>query len=224
MKKLFAFMLCAVLLCAVPISAFAEGEISDSVEAEGSVAEELIAGEETSVEVEEKDEMRAITDNIMSYIEEHIDSISLILTVLLSIFYQIRKHALLNKSIGTLNNNAVTVAENSATCIQEALLGMTGVANTVAEYREKTTELLEAYKQSAEDKKALEAMLVECEKYLKNAKSANVELSNEVAELLVLANIPNSKKDELYARHRAAVGLIEKAEATEVTPDERKEE
>jgi hypothetical protein len=47
-----------------------------------------------------------------------------------------------------------------------------------------------------------------------------MELANEVAELLVLANIPNSKKEELYSRHLAAVGAIAEAEKTEVTINE----
>ena len=48
---------------------------------------------------------------------------------------------------------------------------------------------------------------------------ANVELANEVAELLVLANIPNSKKEELYSRHLAAVGAIAEAEKIEVNTE-----
>ena len=51
--------------------------------------------------------------------------------------------------------------------------------------------------------------------YIKASKLANVELANELAELLVLANIPNSKKDELYSRHIAAVAAISDAEKTE---------
>ena len=62
------------------------------------------------------------------------------------------------------------------------------------------------------------------ENHLKVAKLANTELANEVAELLVLANIPNSKKDELYARHRAAVALIDAASTeNEVENDDGEE-
>jgi hypothetical protein len=60
--------------------------------------------------------------------------------------------------------------------------------------------------------------------YIKTAKLANVEFANELAELLVLANIPNSKKDELYSRHIAAVGAIAEAEKTEVTTNDGGEE
>ena len=38
---------------------------------------------------------------------------------------------------------------------------------------------------------------------------ADKELSDEIAQLLNLSNLPNSVKDELYARHIAAVKLIE---------------
>jgi hypothetical protein len=68
------------------------------------------------------------------------------------------------------------------------------------------------------------ATLAEVNTHLQTSKAANIEFANELAELLVLANIPNSKKDELYTRHRAAVDAIDKiavptAEQTEVKED-----
>ena len=55
---------------------------------------------------------------------------------------------------------------------------------------------------------------------METSKAANIELSNEVAELLVLANIPNSKKEELYSRHRAVVDAITTTEVSEVNEDD----
>lgn len=220
MKKIFVLLLCLTLVCVLPLVAYAEDDTAPSPETEGT-SEEMIgpslddstAEPETEGAAEdEKEETATPAEIVVAWIEENIAGLTMVVTTIGSVFYQIRKHAALNKSIGTLNNNAVTVAENSATSIQQALLGMTGVANVVTEYKEKITELLEAYKQTAADKQSLEARLAEFDTYLKNAKSANVELSNEVAELLVLANIPNAKKDELYSRHRAAVALFDEAE------------
>ena len=67
------------------------------------------------------------------------------------------------------------------------------------------------------------AMLEKVNKHLETSKSANLEFSNELAELLVLANIPNSKKDELYSRHRAAVDAMAAAEETEVKENDGEE-
>lgn len=254
MKRIFAFILCLMLVC-VPIVASAEdyevgdvfeGEVPEgetTPEDETPTEEEILPPEETPEEpadppVEtpeetpeadesikdtvmegldeaEKDEIEAIADKIVKYVEAHLDTISLFFTVIISIFYQIKKHASLNKTIGVLNNNSITVAENSKKSISEMMVEMTEVGNVVKGYKESTEELLKAYKQTAEDNKALQARLAEFETYLKNSKKANVEFSNELAELLVLANIPNSKKEELYARHRAAVTLIDTAEVTE---------
>ena len=168
----------------------------------------------------EKDEVEAMADGIVKYIEAHLDTISLFFTVIISIFYQIKKHASLNKTIGVLNNNSITVAENSKKSIADMMAEMVEVGNVVKGYKASTEELLAAYKQTAEDNKKLVAELNEHKKYLKAAKKANVEFSNELAELLILANIPNSKKEELYGRHRAAVALLDTAE---VTTDEGKE-
>jgi hypothetical protein len=74
-----------------------------------------------------------------------------------------------------------------------------------------------------EEKHKLATTLATVKKYLETAKAANLELSNEVAELLVLANIPNSKKEELYSRHRAAVDAIAAVEKTEVNTDGEQE-
>lgn len=204
MKRILVVLLCVLLFCAVPITAFAEEETAQG----------------TPADTEAADKAQAVTDYIVGFLEQNADTITLFVTVIISIIYQARKHGLLNKSIGTLNNNAVTVAENSAESIQQAVVVMSGVSTAVTEFKETIAQIVDEYKQTAEDNKELRARLTEFEAYLKNAKAANVELSNEVAELLILANIPNSKKDELYARHRAAVALIAEKETAEVKADE----
>jgi hypothetical protein len=58
---------------------------------------------------------------------------------------------------------------------------------------------------------------------LKLSKDANVEFANELAELLTLANIPNFKKEEIGARHLAAVKAIAEAEAKTETEEVKKD-
>lgn len=189
MKRLFAFILCAMLLIgASTFVAFAE-----------ETAEQPAVSESTS-EAEQP-----ITEVIVDYVKSHIEEISVIATLLLTIFYEVRKHGKLNGSIGTLNNNAVSIAQNSESAIHAALV-------SISEYKGELQTLLGDIRKNADEKKSLEETLVDVASYLKAAKLTTLELANEVAELLVLANIPNSKKDELYARHAKAVQAIKAME------------
>ena len=197
MKKIFMILLCAIMIVAVPTVAFAEEAAPETEET-------------TTVAVVE--EKPTITEMIVDYVKDNCEEISVIGALVVGMFYEITKHKKLNGSIGTLNNNAIAVAENSATAIKNALSGIDGVANVVNEYKAEFEAVLKEIRKSAEEKKSLEDTLTHVETFLKTAKLATLELSNEVAELLVLANIPNAKKEELYARHKQAVSDIEKAE------------
>ena len=201
MKRLLAFILCVVLMIgATTVIASAEDGSADAVEVE------------TSVAVEDTTENIPMTDIIVDYIKSHVEELSVIGTLILGIFYEIRKHKKLNGSIGTLNNNAIAVAENSAATIKKALDEVKDIANIVNEYKTEFASLLGEVRKSAEEKQSLETTLAHVETFLKTAKLATLELSNEVAELLVLANIPNSKKEELYSRHTKAVHELENVE------------
>ena len=226
MKRILVFIACMVLMCAMPLAVFAEETetipVEETVPIEETVPETTPA--ETTPEPPESepsplDQAKTITDKIVAWVVERLDTISCVITIVLTTFYQIRKHGLLNKSIGTLNNNAVTVAESSNAAIAVALAEVKNVSEKVNDYKTEIANLLTEVRANAEEKQKLVQALEDVYNHLKTAKLANVELANEVAELLVLANIPNSKKDELYARHLAAVSAIsdaEKAVATEV--------
>ena len=178
MKRFIAFVLCAfVLLCALTIVTFAE-------EAGPKVAEPTI------------------TETIVAFVQEHLTDISVVITLLMTIFYNVRKHGVLNKTIGALNSNSITIAESSTASVKNALTEVSRINETMMGYSAKIEEVLAA---------------------IKTEKLVNKELADEVAELLVLANIPNSKKDELYARHLAAVKAIDAAEHTEVTLNDGEE-
>ena len=154
---------------------------------------------------EEKQEIELTTAKIVEYVQDHLEELSVIITLILTVFYQMRKHGLLNKTIGTLNNNAVTVAEKSTA-------SMAGMSTAVNDYTNEMRLLLAEVRANEDEKMQLRKVLDDATAFLKTAKMANVEFSNELAELLVLSNIPNSKKEELYSRHLAAVNAISAAE------------
>ena len=139
------------------------------------------------------EEDEPITETIISYFKDNIKDFSVIATLIATIIYEIRKHGKLNGSIGTLNNNAIAIVEKSSKTIGDACDKMADMAKAVNNV----------------------------ETFLKTARLAMIEMSNEVAELLVLANIPNSKKEELYARHSKAVQALEAME--EVISNDGKE-
>ena len=195
MKKIFIALLCVAIICAMTAVAFAE----DTTD-----VETFMADEETATEV-----TIPTTDEIIKWIEGHLEEISVIITLIFTLIYQVRKHASLNKSIATCNNNAVSIVENSNSVVHAALDRVENVSAVVDKYKDEIITLLAEIRQTDDEKKKLETALAEVENYLKTAKLANTELANEVAELLVLANIPNSKKEELYSRHRAAVAAID---------------
>lgn len=203
MKKILVFILSAMLIMALPVVAYAEEAIAE---------ENVPPVEETVTEGENEASEPTMTEIIVEYVKEHLEEISVIGTLLLTIFYEIRKHGKLNGSIGTLNNNAITIAENSAKAIKDSLTEVEDIARIIKGYKEEFNTFLSEVKKNAEEKQSLEETLNEVKTFLNTSKLACLEMSNEVAELLVLANIPNSKKEELYARHTQAVHELEKAE------------
>lgn len=249
MKKILAFIICIVLMCAMPLAVFAEEEtevvepeVTEAVETEPETEVVETVPEtipetvpetvpettpetipettpETTPQPTTPPKTKTEAEQIADWIEDNFEEISVVVTLVLTVFYQARKHIELNKSIGTLNNNAVTVAESSNTTIGKALSEVQNIASVVNGYKEEITALLTEVRANEEEKQALKQALTDVQTHLKTAKLANMELANEVAELLVLANIPNSKKEELYARHLAAVGTIADAEKTEVKED-----
>lgn len=199
MKKLLVFIICAaVLLFILPVAVFAEGE--------GVVQEPTL------------------TEQILAYAKEHLEEIAVVVYIFITSIYERRKQKANFNALSTVNNNAVTVSQNSQTAIDTANANMIEVKNAVTKYDESIQKLLSAFEATSEEKKLLEAKLNEVTNLMNISRRASLELANEVAELLVLANIPNAKKEELYARHRAAVEAIAEAEKTEVTIHESEQE
>ncbi len=199
MKKIFIVLLCVIIMCAMTVVSFADEAIPSPVD----------TAETESVE---EGTPSLTTEDILNWIKTHPEEVSVIVTVITSLFVTLAKLKTNNKTNVACNNNAIAIAENSNAAIQDALNKMTSTAAVVERYKGEILKLLEEIRQTDSEKRRLETALTEVENYLKTAKLANIEFSNELAELLVLANIPNSKKDELYARHRKAVDALDAIE------------
>ena len=160
------------------------------------------------------------TADIKLWVQENWSPLSIYYALGGAVYYYLNDRKKLDKSIGTLNNNAVAVSENSSSAISQALASVQAMYDVVSGYKDEMARMLDVVRANEDEKHKLANTLTTVNKYLETTKAANIELANEVAELLVLANIPVSKKEELYSRHRAAVDAIAATEKTEVNADD----
>lgn len=203
MKRILGFIVAIVLMCAMPLAICAE-EITPeaTTETEGDIFDTITP------------------ESILNWCYEHWEEISVAVTTLLALIYQMRRIAAQSKEIRILNNNAVAIAEKNEAAMSASALLVQQLSDEVKTYKDAIATLLEEIRSNDEEKKAYKTVLDEVHTHLKTAKLANVELADELAELLVLANIPNSKKEELYARHLKAVHDIADADIVEVKEDD----
>ena len=209
MKKILIVILSAMLIMALPFVTFAEEAEPPVVEEETVIEEDVTPTEEVTTEVEFEP---SITETIVEWVKSNLEEIAVIFGLVASAFYGTITRKGLNGSIGTLNNNAITIAENSAKAIKDSLTEVEDIAGIIKGYKEEFNTFLSEIKKNAEEKQSLEDTLNQVQTFLIASKSACLEMSNEVADLLVLANIPNSKKEELYSRHTKAVHELEAVE------------
>lgn len=224
MKKFLVSILALLIVCAFPLFVFAEETTDSALETTASTLETTETESETTESVTppadepsetvtpEEDLKVLLSKKFEEWVVPNLEEISVVITMIGTLFYQIRKNKLLAKSMGVMNNNTVAIAEQSSTMMNQALTGMENVSNIVTAYDARIAALLEAHKATAEDKERLEKELTEIRTYLKTSAESNIEFANELAELLGLANIPNYKKEEIGARHLAAVKSIKTAE------------
>jgi uncharacterized protein (DUF2164 family) len=182
------------MIVAVPTVAFAE----EAPETE----ETTTITEEETLEIEEKP---TITEMIVDYVKENAEPILAMVASIVSAIMVKFISGKLSNSVSTLNNNAIEIAKNSDDSLK----------NTTKENKEfiaKMTEVLSKLEKSEEEKKVLEEMLCKTATLLETSKIALVELGNEFAELLLLANIPNAKKESFYSSHKEAMRKLEETE------------
>ena len=225
MKKILAILI-ALMICVMPLVAFAED--AEVVEGDNSTTTEEVPteGENSAPTETPEEEVTTLTDTIVKWIEEHSAEIGIIVTLIGYGIVMIKKLGTVIKSAGTMNNNAISMAKTSTEFMGNALTEMQSASGAVTGYQTEIALLLETFRNTAEDKARLENELLEIHKALKLAKESNIEFSNELAELIALANIPNYKKEEMGARHLAAVNAITEAETVteEVKKDDGKEQ
>ncbi len=221
MKKIIAIMVGLMLIFAMPVLCFAEeaeaGEAADTtVTEDNSTTETETPTEEEKTPSEDapavEDQLKTITDAIAKFLEENGIDIAQIVTFItgaLAVVMKIRESI---KAAKVLNNNSITISKENATFMAQAQSALEGVSAIVTKYEGDINKLLEAFKVTAEEKVVLEREIVEINAQFKVLAEANIEFSNELAELLSLANIPNFKKEEIGARHAAAVNIIKDSE------------
>lgn len=157
-------------------------------------------------------EKTPITDVIANWLLANADTITLILSVIAASIAIFKKLGAVLKAMGIINDNAVTVATDSAAQMKEVQEMIASASNAVTGYDGKIKELLEAFAVLLDENKLLKDDVKELKTYLHTSTSANVEFANELSELIGLANIPTYKKDELGRRHLEAVRAIYDAE------------
>ena len=185
MKKILALIL-VMLMMALPIVASAE-----------EVEETVPTTEEVTVEVTEE---ISITETVVEWVKTNIEEIAVIFSLVASAFYGAITRRGLNGSIGTLNNNAITIAENSAKAIKDALAEVGDIADVVKNYKDEINQV---------------------NTFLNTSKLACLALSKEVANLILLSNIPQTKKEELYSAHLKMVHELEAAEGVTTNDGEK---
>ena len=73
---------------------------------------------------------------------EHIEEISVIAALAASAFYDRISRSKLSGLAGTLNNNAIAIAQNSTATIEAALSKVNGIAEMVQGYKDEFASLL----------------------------------------------------------------------------------
>lgn len=207
MKRIFAFIICLMLLL-MPLSVSAEENYSpeseSATESESALSTEVV-----------EDDWATITGTIKEWIEPNLEEISVIVSLLGYGILLLNRFSSVLKSMGTMNNNNITISKNNANFMEQAVASMNNASGAVTAYDGRISETLDVFREmiethrvTVEEKKAVEKALVEMRGFLKICADANLEFSNELAELIALANIPNYKKEEFGARHVAAKEAI----------------
>lgn len=127
------------------------------------------------------------------------------------------------EALGEAREIMQAISDGNAAALTETLGKAETIAETVVSFKEVMETFLERIGDIESDKVATREALLEAAKAMEACKKAVLEDGNIVAELLLLANIPNSKKEEIYARHLSAVNAIAEAEKSEVATDDGKE-
>ena len=143
MKKIFALILCAMLICATPIVAFAEGGENATEVTENTTVGEIVTEGENSASEE------TLPDKIIGFITENYEGstfLSLAVTIVVYTYFAIKKHKSLHGTIGVLNNNAIKVASDSTEAVNYALNNARAIAENSTQAVQDIAEVVKGYK------------------------------------------------------------------------------
>lgn len=207
MKKILIFIALMIVALSIPFASFAETSIdtetSPEINPEGNSTPET--------ESPSDGEILAPTtvEKIVEYVKANIEEIIVIAWAAFMSIYTKISNGKLGGTLGTLNGNAVQIAKSSVSIAENAAKKIDTATETIRSWETKIAAVLEKLERSEEEKRMLEETVSRIESVMKAVKGAAVEASNEVAELILLANLPNSVKDELYAKHLKSIEEIE---------------
>lgn len=128
-----------------------------------------------------------------------------------------------HKALGEAKDIMQAISDGNAAALTETLGKAEGIAEVVTTFTKTMETFMERIGDIETDKASLKSALNETDKTMQVLKKVVEENANMMAELLLLANIPNAKKEEIYARHLSAVNAIAEAEKSEVATDDGKE-
>ena len=219
MKRIIAVLCLIIAIGTIIMVVSHAAEEVPSADVVDNVATETVPP--THTEVAPAAPEKTLMESFVEWVKSNLAYLSVLATSLVIAIYDKISRGKISKTIGTVNNNQIAMANNSSEIMNAALEKVASLAEKVRDFDKRMNEFMAEMRRTVEEKKSLEETMGEVVTFMKATKAAALEASNEVAELLVLANIPNSKKEELYARHRKAVRGLEAPE--EVMGDERKE-
>jgi hypothetical protein len=221
MRKLFTLIIALVIVMAFTVTAHATDEALDST---NSTPAEEIAVESENIASESASE-NTVTDGIATYVKGHIEEISVIVSLIAAAIYSKVKDGKFGASLGTLNNNAITIAKDASEKMREVANKLEcyekGITDKLDEFEKKYGDLLGAFESDEEERLSFKDTLAHIEKLLSSVKLAATENSNEIANLILLSGIPNAKKDELYGDHLVAIRALEALEEGQTNDGEK---
>ena len=220
MKKIFALILIVALTLVFGVCAFAETSSDILTPDETNSTANYTPEEENATEGEISSEsdisisedIIPLSAKIVTFIEEHFEGtsfISLAITVVVYIFFEVKNNKKLKLSIGSLNNNAIDITNVAVKNVNEAFAKAQALVDTVEGYKKDFESFLYQLQKSAEEKKSLEDTLTTVENFMKVITVALKENSAEVYDLLMASNIPNAVKNDMCKRHKQADQAIE---------------
>lgn len=207
MKKLFAIILIVMLLAVFPLASFAETSTDTDVSTETN--SEGNSTPETESPAEGEISAPTATENIVNYIQTNLEEILVMVGMAFAAVYTKINNGKLGGTLGTLNGNAVSIAKSAADISTKAFSKIEEYAGKIESLEGTVNALLDKLAKSEEEKRKLEEIVGSIESVMRAVKGAAVEASNEVAELILLANLPTSVKDELYSKHLKSIKEIE---------------